>query len=262
MYFDINIWILQYRSTFLVYRTLIESTSISKLKNFDIKVHWNWILHPISKHFDIKVVYAISKIFQKLRHWSQHFDIVPQNHTLRYPSFFTLYRRYLKNLDIEDVTSIWQVLLRYRSLSQGPSRSLSNESQHPVSFIHATDSDILCFSRIYIMWTGFDPLLLVVPWPWLQLQRPARAPCPPPVAHHPQHCVDISCSSSRRSLGDDPPLPPPREPRPPPSAAPCGSLPPPPLPAHTECKRPSVRIFSKSAPSDGALVERGRAQLI
>ena len=151
MYFDIGIWILRYCSTLIECRTLYRSTSILKLKSFDIEVHWSWISHPISKHFDIEVVYAISKIFQKLRYRSQHFDIVSQTHTLRYRSFFTQYRRYLKNFYIEDVTSILKVLLRYRSLFQGPSRSLSNESQHPVSFMHATDLDILCVSRICIM---------------------------------------------------------------------------------------------------------------
>ncbi len=55
MYFDIGIWILRYRSTLVEYRTLYRSTSKSKLKNFDIEVHWNWISHPISKHFDIEV---------------------------------------------------------------------------------------------------------------------------------------------------------------------------------------------------------------
>ncbi len=151
MYFDIDIWILRYWSTFIEYRTLYRSTSISKLKNFDIEVHWNWIQLQKLKHFDIEVVYAISKTFQKLRYRSQHFDIVSQTHILRYRGFFTLHRRYLKNFDIEDVTSISKVLLRYKSLFQGLSRSLSNESQHPVSFIHATDSDILCLSRICIM---------------------------------------------------------------------------------------------------------------
>jgi hypothetical protein len=43
-----------------------------------------------------------------------------------------------KFFDVEDVTSISKVLLRYRGLFQGPSRFLSKESQHLVSWIHAT----------------------------------------------------------------------------------------------------------------------------
>ncbi len=53
-------------------RTRYRSTSISKFTNFDIKV-----------------LYTISKIFQKLQYLRQNFDIESQVHKLRYRRFFT-----------------------------------------------------------------------------------------------------------------------------------------------------------------------------
>ncbi len=93
------------------YRTQYRSTSISKLNNFDIEV-----------------VYTISKIFQELRYRSHYFDIVSQTHTLRYLSFCTLYRRYLKYFDTEDVSSIKKFVPGLRLLPCR--REIESKSQH------------------------------------------------------------------------------------------------------------------------------------
>ncbi len=63
------------------YRSLKTSiqTSISKCTRIEYRT-WYWSTSMIKKfiNFDIEIVYAISKIFQKLRYRSQHFDIVSQ----------------------------------------------------------------------------------------------------------------------------------------------------------------------------------------
>ncbi len=157
--FDIEVYVLQYRYL---------NTSILK--------HLYWISYPILKHFNIenylKIWYQSAlelnitpdiealwyrSCVRNLEDFSETSISKPtfryrisNPHTLILKFLYTISKvpqklRYQRcDFDIEDVTLISKFV-------SGQSRSLSNESQHPVSFIYGTDLDILCVSRICIM---------------------------------------------------------------------------------------------------------------
>ncbi len=150
VYFDIEALFIEYctiyRSTqWLWYRSL--DTSISKCT--ETKYRTRYWSTSISK-------FTISKKNSGPSISKTHcrYSISMSSPQTSISKNFTRYRRYLKFVDVEDVTSISRVLLRYWSFVQGLSHSLSNESQHPVSCIHATDifafqEDISSTSRHY-----------------------------------------------------------------------------------------------------------------
>ncbi len=130
---------------------LYRSTSISKLKSFDIEectgVEYRTRYQSTS----------ISKLCMRYRRHFRNFDI-EANTSILYlkPTYFYIEvsLHYIEGTSktiskVPQKTSISKVLLRYRSLFQVPSRSLSNESQHTVSFIHVT-AGIFCVFQEYI----------------------------------------------------------------------------------------------------------------
>ncbi len=150
---------LRYHSNTLWYQSKQEALILKFLR------YWSCKLQYLGSIFDIEVC--------KLRYQSCVRDIKDFSETLiskiklRYwmssPSIsksFTQYWRYLRFFDIEVIASISKVLLRYRRLFQGQSSSLSNESHHPVSCIHATD--IFVFQE-YISSRHFNHFMLQSP---------------------------------------------------------------------------------------------------